>query len=342
MRRRWLALAVIVTVLSGCDNVAWGGVEVQMQAPPSQADLTGESGEEQALGADEADGLPSLPEGPILLTGLRDGPMATLVAVGEIRGSQILPFPSEDEEPGFRERLTSELLGPGSEFVLFSEGARVGRLAADSTGVDDRYCVPRTTVTGRLELVPGAVEASHFLAISASGARDREYGAFQELEHTYEQRVASLDLASAAIPAVGAQWPTSVLEARRDIQTFRLPEADAPTIATTFLFRDQLAVEEAPEGAWSMFMLGSERGDGSWARDFTWYRPADDDGKGAPRFVDHLDVDGNGSSEILLEVLGDDSRWFAGLTRGGGEWRRTYQDPCGAEVAAADTASAGG
>lgn len=342
MRRRWLALAVIVTVLSGCDNVAWGGVDVRMQAPPSQADLTGESGEEQELGAGEADGLPALPEGPILLTGARDGTMATLVAVGEIRGSELVPFPSEDDEPGFRDRLASEVMGAGSEFVLFSEGARVGRLATDSTGVDDRYCVPRATVTGRLELVPGAVEADHFLAVPADAGREREYAPFQTLEHSYEQRVASLDLASAAIPAVGAQWPSSVLEARGDIQAFRLPEADAPSIATTFLFRDQLSVGEAPEGAWSMFMLGSELGDGSWARDFTWYRPADEDGKGAPRFVDHLDMDGNGSSEILLEVLGSESRWFAGLTRGGGEWRRTFEDPCGVQAPAADTASSGG
>ena len=33
MRRHFLAIAVILTVPTGCDNVAWGGIEVRVESP---------------------------------------------------------------------------------------------------------------------------------------------------------------------------------------------------------------------------------------------------------------------------------------------------------------------
>ena len=60
-----------------------------------------------------------------------------------------------------------------------------------------------------------------------------------------------------------------------------------------------------------------------------WYRAVDTDGKGAPRYFDHLDWNGDGTEEILLDVLGSNRRWFAGLGRTDGSWIRTFQDACG-------------
>jgi hypothetical protein len=42
-----------------------------------------------------------------------------------------------------------------------------------------------------------------------------------------------------------------------------------------------------------------------------------------------MDWDGDGDSEVLLEVLGDESRWFAGLAQRNDSWVRTFEDPCG-------------
>ena len=34
MRKHLLAIAVILTVATGCDNVAWGGIDFEVQPPP--------------------------------------------------------------------------------------------------------------------------------------------------------------------------------------------------------------------------------------------------------------------------------------------------------------------
>jgi hypothetical protein len=135
-------------------------------------------------------------------------------------------------------------------------------------------------------------------------------------------------MAGAVLPEVGAPWPPSLLEARADVQVFQLPEGEGPTIASTFLYNDQLSVGEPGDRAYALFVMGTRSAAGSDAG-FTWYRRAEN-GKGAPRYFDHLDWDGDGSSDVLLDVLGSASRWFAGVSKRGDAWVRTFEDPCGA------------
>jgi len=42
-----------------------------------------------------------------------------------------------------------------------------------------------------------------------------------------------------------------------------------------------------------------------------------------------MDIDGDGSDEIVLEVLGEESVWLSILRRQGGSWVEGYRDPCG-------------
>lgn len=329
MRRRWLALAVIVTALSGCDNVAWGGVDMRLQAPPSRAEMSPSPAAADTAGLDEAASLPDLPTGPLLLAGGRNGSSATLVVVGEIRDGGIAPLASEEEAPGYLEYFGRRLLAPGSEFILFSGGVRVGRLTAVETGVDDRFCLPRPTVTGTVELVPDAVGARRLMAVPAAAAQERPFRAYRGVTDDYDERIASLNLASSAIATVSAPWPPSLLESRADIQAFPLEEDQDPAIAATFLYQDQLSVGPPGDRAYALFVLGTPEA-GGYDRAYTWYRRADTEGKGAPRYFGHMDWDGDGESEILLDVLGAESRWFAGLARGtDGSWTRTFQDSCG-------------
>lgn len=323
MRRRWLLLAVILTVPSGCDNVSWGGVEVRMQPPPAQAEVAAPSTE----GAERDVPLPPLPDGPILLAGTREGDQATLTVVGEVQGDAVIPLPGDAEAPGFMAHFTRTLLAPGTELILFAEGVRVGRLTITERSEDSRFCAPRPQVTGTVELVPGAAGASRVLALLDTAASRRPYGTFRASGHDYDQRVASLALASDAIPDVGAAWPPSLLESRADIQAFRLPDAPGPSVAATFLFADRLAAAPAGEGAYALFVIGTQEG-GAYRSSYIGFRRADQ-GKGAPRYFSHLDWDGDGDSEILLEVFGDSSRWYASLGQRGGAWAQTFQDPCG-------------
>jgi hypothetical protein len=325
IRRRWLLLAVILTGLSGCDNVSWGGIDMRLEGPAEDTVVAPEGLTDEAT----EPGLPDLPTEPILLAGSRAGATASLTVVGMVRGDRLDAFPSDEELPGFHDHFARTLLAPGTELVLFSHGARVGRMTVSETETDTRFCVPRPTVSGVVELVPGAEGAESILALLDPAATDRPFDAFRPVEHTYDQRIASLNLASGAIQRSGAPWPPSLLESRADVQALQIPGREEPSIAATFLFGDRLEVVPAERGnAYSLFVMGSPRQNG-YQTDFVWYRRVDRDGKGAARYFGHMDWDGDGDSEVLLEVLGGESRWFAGVAQRNDSWVRTFEDPCG-------------
>jgi hypothetical protein len=321
MRRHLLAIAVILTVAPGCDNVVWGGVDVELRSPPTSAS-------DSAGDADVGQAEARVRElGPILLAGVRDGSRATLSLVGEIHGDSIAPFPN----PAYAEdtdRL-SALMSVGSDWTLFSEGVRVGHLKADTIGTVEEFCSPRASVSGVVELVPEANGAERLLALAADIGSRREYGEYAALQRDYDQGVASLNIAGDVIPRVGAPWPAEgVLAARQDIQAMQLDGVRGQAVAATFLNRDQLAVAPPGQGAYAVFVLGVPGG-GGYTEGYSWYRAVDTEGKGVPRYFSHLDWDGDGDSEILLDVFGSNRRWYAGLSQRGGEWVRTFQDACG-------------
>ena len=328
MRRNYLTIVVILTVASGCDNVRWGGVDARLKPPRTKAELAAEAPSPAAPLAEEENPLPEPPGAPILLAGTRSGSQATLTVVGEIQGDALGAFVSDEDVPGFRDRFTAELLPPGSEWVLFAQGVRVGRLTATTTGLAEDFCVPRPTISGTVEMVPNAVSAELLMALPADWASERAYDPYRVHRDDYDQRVASLSIAAAAIPRLGAAWPPDgVLSARADIQAFQMVGTPAEAIAATFMYRDQLGVSAPSAGAYSLFLMGSTSAQG-YKPDYVWYRPVDSDGKGAARYFDHLDWDGDGTEEVLLEVFGSERRWFAALAQRSGTWVRTSEDSC--------------
>lgn len=321
MLRHLLAIAVILTVAPGCDNVKFGGASLEILPPPS-------TGEGVEIDVDDGDVVSVLNEDlPILLAGVRDGSRATLTLVGEVHGDVLRAFP-DSAFPSDTERLEA-LTALGSEWILFSEGVRVGRLVVDAADIVDGFCGPRARVSGIVELVPAAAGAERLLALPADDARERAYGEYHELGDVYEQRVATLQIAQEAIPEQGARWPLSILDARKHIQAFDLGGAVGPYVAATFMYEDELAVSPPGQGAYALFVMGEQVGD-IHERAYVWYRAVDTEGKGAPRYFDHLDWDGDGVEEILLDVFGSNRRWFAGLAQVDGSWVRTFQDVCGA------------
>jgi hypothetical protein len=321
MLRRWLTIAVILTAPSACDNVKWGGIDVHLQTPPTRAEASPGAAAERTDSAS----APGQEAGPLLLAGTRTGDSATLVVVGDVEGDSLGALPGDSATHGTRDDATARLLSPGSDFVLFSGGVRVGHMKVSSTGVDSSYCVPRPTVTGVVEVVPEAAGAQRFMALPPSAAATRPYEPYHAYHDTYDQRVASLNLAAAAIRKLGAAWPTSLLDSRADIQALQLADTDA--FAATFVFRDRLAVGPPPAGAYSLFVMGMDQA-GSYQQSYMAYRAVADQGKGDPRYFDHLDWDGDGTQEILLDVFGASRRWFAGLGRRGGSWVQTFQGSC--------------
>jgi len=319
MRKHLLAVAVILTAGTGCDNVEFGGIHVELRSPEPVSRQTVEGVETTT-----ATGPTNVHE-PLLLAGVRDGARGRFTVVGEIHPDALRPFP----DPRFiddAERI-AELTAPGTEWAVFSEGVRVGRLIVESAANAIGYCGSRTEIRGIVELVATAADAERLLAMPAAEV-EQPYEEYQTIDHAYDQRVATLTIAGDAIPRYGARWPElGTLDARDHIQAFQLRNTPGQSVAATFVVDDDLEVGAAGQRAYSLFVLAHER-DVGYTEAYTWYQDAAENGKAAPRYFDHLDWDGDGADEILLDVFGSDQRWFAALSQEGDAWVRSYHDSC--------------
>lgn len=318
---RWLSALVILSPLSGCDNVEWGGAEIELRAPPG-----GDSAEVDdtlRLSGDEGAGMP---EGPVLYLGRRDGPTVTVVPVAEITDTGLSSLPDDED---FRSTFARERM-EDMTFTLFAEGLRVGTVRAEGTTTDRTFCTPRAAAFGTLEVVPEAAEVERFVALAEEeeASARAPYGSFEVLEDDLARRQASIDIAGAIIPEVGAEWPTSMTSARAEIRAVELSPDGPPAFTSTFLFRDRPGIGAAEERSWALFLVGVRTPSG-YEEAFRWFRPVDPDGRGVPLLYQHFDWSGDGTTDLLLEVLGEESRWIAAVSRVDGGWTRLHQDACG-------------
>ena len=324
--RSFATLAIVIST-TGCDNVEWGGVDVHFVRAP--AALVGSVPD--SLAGKEEPGSFTLPKGAVLYMGTRDSTGVSLVPVGEIQRDSLLQFRSERSAPGYRAAFARELMAAGNRFTLFSAGARVGTFTVREVDTDQSVCTPRPRATGVTELVPGAAEATRFLAIPEEFAKEIDYAAYQPLESDRVQRDAAINLAGAVIPQLGATSPTSMIEARAD---FAVANMDgSPAVSTTFVFRDQLAIQPAQPTSYSLYLLATPEG-ATYKTAYVWYREAAREGKGVPRYFQEMDWDGDGKTELLLDVMGERSHWPAVVEERGNEWTRTFEDICGVAKAA--------
>lgn len=320
----WVLLVGIVIVASACDNVSWGGMEVGLRA--SAADSAVPTPDPVEITEPE---LPDRELGPLLFAGIRDGGAARIVPVAELTGEGLRALPVGPEGEQVSRQILSRRLRPGTPVSLFHQGVRVGTLEVEEADLaTEPFCGVRAQASGRLQLVPDAAQVQRFLGLEARSVPGFGFEPFETLSSVYEQRVATLDLGAEAIPLVGASWPPSLLETRQDLQVFHLPGTEAPAVLATFVYGDRLQVGPAPDSAYALMILGEPRGS-TFDLAFTWYRNAGESGKGIPRYFSRLDWDRDGDQEILLEVMGEETRWFAAMNRGPEGWVLTYQDPCG-------------
>ncbi|NNL30597.1 MAG: hypothetical protein HKO77_06225 [Gemmatimonadetes bacterium] len=184
-------------------------------------------------------------------------------------------------------------------------------------------------MSGVLELVPSAVAAERFLAFPAEDVADLPYSAFAAHVDVFDQRVAALAIARDAITRNGATLPSDgALGIREHTQAFQPVDAARPWVATTFVNRDQLGIGSPSQGAYGLLVVARPEGDG-FVEAVSVFRSVEAEGKGVPQYHDHMDWDGDGASEILVDVFGATRRWFAVLDRRDGQWVRSYEDSCG-------------
>lgn len=303
----------------------WGGVQFELEPPPSEADSLAESGEEAA--AEEEPQGPVLPDGPLLFAGERTDPGRVRIRpLAAIQVDSLVPL--DARVAGFWDLLIGERLPVGRSFTLMAEDVRVGTLRIDSVDYEAGRCGPVPVASGPVELRPEAMEAQSFVAVAQGDDPGLPYAPFADPTHNYNQRVEGLNLAGEALNQTGARWPPSVLEMRADMQAVPLDGSVGGAIAATFLYQDALRVgDPLTEAAYSLFIVGMADPTG-YALGYVGYRPVAQGGKAAERLFQGADWDGDGETELLLEVFGADARWMAALDRRDGRWVKTFEEAC--------------
>ena len=311
-------------VALGCDNVEWGGVDVGLRAPSAPTIM-----ETPAPPVDTTQAVvDSTPPEPVLLLGRRIGSEAWLVPVAELHPDGLHQLPgagSGQEAQAFGERY----FAAGSTFTLFSEGVRVGTLTATGYSASNAYCGGRAQVNGPIELVPGAAAATTFLAVPSDITTSVGYDDYDPVEQTRDLRVTSLNMMRELLPTLGSPWPASVLGVRRDVQVFNGESSVAPTVVATFVYEDSLQVGPAPSNAYSVFLVASDPDGRGYQTTYVDHRIWSQHGKGAARYFGRIDVDGDSTPELILEVVGETSVWISALQRESGGWTEVYRDSCG-------------
>src|SRR5690606_5251344 len=129
MPRRSLKVALpflIVTVLSGCDNVIWGGVDWQIVPPPppmAARDLEPDAQVTAEFG---------LPTGPLVFHLIQGEGGSQLVPVAEIVGDTMRTVrrPANVSQEAYETRFRETVIPLGAQFEVFRRGARVGTFIA--------------------------------------------------------------------------------------------------------------------------------------------------------------------------------------------------------------------
>jgi hypothetical protein len=316
------AIGLIVILLAGCDNVNWGGADFAVVPPPPSA------APETPAGPEPAAGVEPLPQDPILYYVARTATGSFMTPIGMITGDTLAGIRATGDARTYAERFIAEFMRQGTEFTLFTGGRRAGTFIVQTATLPDTPACPLLpTATGQLELSTG-LRATEFLAIARADAANVQQSAART-EVPNRLRIVAPILAERMIRVRGAQLPGNWQRALAQLTAFPLPNQPNPGFTATFLVGDTLGPGLNDEG-YSLFYIGvptaSQTG---FDTAYVSFRSYPETGKAAPRVIDFLDWNRDGSAEILLQVYGVANTWFEAIgTDPRGGWRRIFQDRC--------------
>ena len=313
------AALLILTALSACDNVEWGGASVQVITPPPPSPDDQPGPDPAALA-----GL-GLPTGRVIFHAIRrpDG-TAQLIPVAELGADSMrtLRRPAGVAPEAYEQRFRESVMDVNSTFVLFRRGAEVGTLTVQAPGAATACGVP--TMVGQVNTVAAAAAEQEFIAFRRGLAPDVS-GEFAppQVDGTI-RRYASL-IAERLVLQNGLQRPRSWPAAQRDLQAVDAIRGGYPEMATTYLVGDNLGVGPANEDGWAVFYVGSFEPRAGYTPFYSDVRAYARTGKAAPRLVDALDWNGQGGAELLVQVYGTREAWYEAVSGDGGSWQRVWE-----------------
>ena len=319
------AALLIVTALAACDNIEWGGAEVQVVPPPQAAGM-------ERIEPDSPEFLDlGLPRGTVLFHVTRGERGATVVPIAEVSGDSLRTIrrPAGVSPEAFESKFREAVLQPGSQLTLFRRGAEVGTFAVQAPGPITPCGVP--TAKGIVTTVAAATDVPEFLAFRKGLAPDVRGDYSPPQINGSIRRYASI-VAERLVLQNGLPRPRSWPGAQRDLQAIEILKGGDPEMAATYLSGDRLAVGPAEsEGAYSVFYIGDYETRRGYQPVYSEVRSYDRTGKAAPRLVDYLNWDGDEGQELLVQVYGPTQSWYEMIRQNERkQWVKSWEGrPCG-------------
>lgn len=315
---RPLAGCLILTALSACDNVEWGGADIEIVPPPPQASALPDSAE------DEANAAFGLPTGPVLFHLVQTEAGSQLVPVGEVSGDSLrtLRRPEGVSADQFEERFRSTVLPQGAQYDIFRRGAMVGTFVTQRPGPLTQCGIP--TVLGNATLVAAAADAPQFLAFRR-GLSPEIRGEFSPPQINGSIRTYASIVAERLILQAGLPRPRSWAGAQRDLQAVEIAPGGNPEMVATYLVGDSLGMGPPDPQGYSVFYIADYETRRGYSPVYTEVRDYRTAGKGAPELVDYLDWNGDDRRELLVQVFGRSQSWYEVVSQQSGRWRKSWE-----------------
>lgn len=320
---RVLLVALLTAVVASCDNVTWGGADVQI-VPPPPAPGTLEIEPDARVFAELG-----LPSGTVMFHLVRDTAETRLVPVAEVgaQGLRTLRRPPGVAAAAYEGRFRQAVLPEGAQFDVFRRGARVGTFVVQGHGRTTVCGLP--TATGSLTTVAAAADQREFLAFRR-GLAPEGRGEFTPPQITGSIRTYASILAERLILQAGLPRPRSWPGAQRDLQSLEIMAGAHPEMSATYLVGDALQVGPADPNGYSVIYLADFETRRGYQPIFSEVRNYSQTGKAAPRLVDHMDWLGDGNQDVLIQIFGENQIWYEAVQRNErGQWTKSWQaDRC--------------
>lgn len=313
-----LFCALIVTASAACDNVQWGGSDIDIVPPPPAAGNAPVEPDAQVF-ADLG-----MPTGTVLFHLTRDGNNTQLIPVAEVSGDSLrtLRRPAGVSPEAYQTRFREAVIPQGAQFEVFRRGAEVGTFVVQDVAGVTPCGVP--IARGNLTTVAAAADVPQFLAFRSGLAPDTR-GEYSPPQISGPIRTFASLVAERLVLQNGLPRPRSWPGAQRDLQAIEIRQGSNPEMAATYLVGDSLAVGPADPQGYSIFYIADYDRKRGYTPIYTEVRNYAQGEKAAPQLVDYLNWDRDPEEEILVRVFGPRQSWYEVLSTRNGELTRVWQ-----------------